>query len=254
MRYDMETTMFQKTGRRAAVRDQVAETSSRNPLTFTLIELLIVIAIISILAAMLLPALKNAKEQAKKSTCAGNLKQCYLTASMYSGDYNNYLPPVYFYIPGMLNKFSFTYTSAWGYMICEYADSAWRSFYCPNLIGHHPNKPTLSSSTDVFGYTPWQYIAHTEEGACDGTNGTPIATFEKGFSKRYPFMADNCFNWGVYDSGHAEVTSYLLTNGHKPGGYKDGANAIYYDGHAVWFKWNALKPYYSAWWMRPPND
>ncbi len=55
---------------------------------FTLIELLVVIAIISILAAVLFPVFATAREKARQTACASNLKQIGLAAVQYAQDYD----------------------------------------------------------------------------------------------------------------------------------------------------------------------
>src|SRR5687767_15336393 len=59
---------------------------------FTLIELLVVIAIIAILAAILFPVFARARENARRTSCASNLKQISLGFLQYAQDYDERLP------------------------------------------------------------------------------------------------------------------------------------------------------------------
>jgi len=58
---------------------------------FTLVEMLVVVSIIGVLAALLLPALSNAKRSASRAGCLSNLRQLSLASKLYTGDNNGRL-------------------------------------------------------------------------------------------------------------------------------------------------------------------
>lgn len=62
---------------------------------FTLVELLIVIAIIAILAGLLLPALNRAREKARETNCVNNLRQTGFAFSLYADAFGGMLPVVH---------------------------------------------------------------------------------------------------------------------------------------------------------------
>ncbi len=59
---------------------------------FSLVELLVVIAILSLLIAILLPALTQARHQARRTACAGNLRQIGVAIHVYAQDFGDTIP------------------------------------------------------------------------------------------------------------------------------------------------------------------
>jgi prepilin-type N-terminal cleavage/methylation domain-containing protein len=64
----------------------------RRPEAFTLLEVLVVVAIIGVLAALLLPALNASKEKARKVNCLSNMKQIGLATVLYASSYQGRCP------------------------------------------------------------------------------------------------------------------------------------------------------------------
>src|SRR5579859_3742713 len=76
---------------------------------FTLIELLIVIAIIAILAAILLPVLSQAQERSSRVACSNNLRQIVVGMIIYAGDNKDLLVsarPVSGQLPNVMGKYN----------------------------------------------------------------------------------------------------------------------------------------------------
>ena len=105
-----------------------------------MIELLVVIAIIAILAALLLPALKNARESAKSITCVNNLRQINLAFQQYTSDYDGYIIPSHTPSPAMTWPQLLCEPSVMGYFKIGYWEWWYNQngrggpFWCPNDI------------------------------------------------------------------------------------------------------------------------
>jgi prepilin-type N-terminal cleavage/methylation domain-containing protein len=81
-------------------------------LAFTLIEMLVVIAVIAILAALLLPALRAGKTKAQGIQCLGQLKQFSYAWNMYADDHDERIPPNH-YRGGPMEAHSNMWVQGW---------------------------------------------------------------------------------------------------------------------------------------------
>jgi prepilin-type N-terminal cleavage/methylation domain-containing protein len=157
---------------------------------FTLVELLVIIAIIAVLIGLLVPAVQKVREAANRSRCKNNLRQIGLALPMYHQD-NNHLPP---------SRLSDVHAT-WAILILPYieqqtlydqwslpktyydqTDTARRTpvpiYYCPSRRSPQTG-PQVSVSGDVFDdpgpgpHTPGalgDYAGSTGTNNCDGAD------------------------------------------------------------------------------------
>ena len=114
---------------------------------FTLIELLVVISIIALLIALLLPAVKRAREQARLIACASNLRQIGIAGRSYVEDFGGWLPPRH-QSPG------YYLAHLWDYNLNFLSPPRWTS---AGLLydGGHLREPSVSFCPSMPGQMTW---------------------------------------------------------------------------------------------------
>ena len=211
---------------------------------FTLIELLIVVAIIAILAGMLLPALKAALEKGRSISCMSNLKQFGTAEAMYQGTFSDYIVPPFdnnrVYAPHR-------YTTLYHWDYCFGKDflgykvdqsgwpitSSWKPFQCPTDTRKINARRTLSY------VSPSMYAEITETHVAIRSNRIKVP------SKCIFIAESNAMQFRPTTSYNTkEINSAVGVNGSTGNVYADNAgeygwnhgmktNMLMFDGHGA---------------------
>ncbi len=243
-----------------------AHGTQRKHSAFTLIELLVVIAIIAILAAILFPVFAQAREKARQTTCASNMKQISTATLTYIQDYDETYPLAMGWSATAGNAGAGTYyyskptaaaqgltlgptsSSIWANALDSYIKN-WQVWACPstarelNVFNETDDKlagikfsylynPFLNAWPAAFIKQPAETVTYTE-----------LANMSiRGYLRPYPLMTDNGCSITTMDVYQFDRTK---SNGRCDFGYVyepswwthgQGTNMPYADGHVKWVR------------------
>jgi len=214
---------------------------------------LVVIAIISILAAILFPVFARARENARRTSCLSNVKQLGLALMQYAQDYDERLPNVQIEVPSSMPVSDYpggrwgNYYWYWPQILYPYHKSM-QVFRCPSGAEVSAEKPTSG------------HYGANEEVLPDRGNATlPLAAFAapattyvmmdsgtyriyvsdakdpRGYYSYTPGIG-NVMNKGCSDTRNGYAIPDVSCQDFLSGRHFGGVNVGFADGHAKWLK------------------
>jgi prepilin-type N-terminal cleavage/methylation domain-containing protein/prepilin-type processing-associated H-X9-DG protein len=198
---------------------------------FTLVELLVVIAIIAVLIGLLLPAVFSARESARRTQCANNMRQIGLAIHQFCGNHGGKFPLV---------AHDRTRDESWIYSLAPYLEQVDEIRLCPNDLRRIERQSQRITSYAMNGYLrePDQSPFGSEPGFISNFNALratsrTMMVFEAGFNVEANFDHVESPDWFssfnvkrnlVWSAVQADVAVERHTA---------GANYLFADGHVA---------------------
>lgn len=203
---------------------------------FTLIELLIVIAIIAVLAAILFPVFLSARKRAYRTACAANLKQIGLAVTLYAGDNDERLMPGHLLpVPDPVTGDD---SAGWAGAANGYARAP-RVFVCPT-------DGDAARTDGGVTFFPLTYFFNVNLSASRTPGGLPLSALPTpsatvlvtettgGFAAQPARLND------PDESESAMANQFLSVDGPAANRHDGGRNFLLADGHVRWLRPSAV--------------
>ncbi len=213
---------------------------------FTLVEILVVIAVMSVFAAALFAVFARVREAGRRTVCASNLKQLALGMQQYIGDNSGTYPVMRGpsgATPSEANRiYAMTGPLGWSYSIAPYIGSD-QNFHCPSQPRRSP-EIHLSSQVDyTFNFSALNQLVPSIDGSFHYIVRQPDGRYGR-FSMRGRGEADLAApakTWMNADTTDINAGGSPLQGAAGATAHSGSANHSFADGHTKWLTPQGIK-------------
>ena len=217
--------------------------------SFTLTEVLVLTGALSVLTAVLLPALGGARETVNRAACASNLRQIGMAMLAYSEDYRGLFPTCY------SASADFSRRNCDANCAGPFGNGGATQFFQLLLKRKYIESPKVfvcpsdrfwgANDAKVFPADSWDHSK-------DASDVNPMRGYNKSYfyvsrlssrkgSKPYLLMADDTWGMPQHCGNSAPPTGEVMPPvGPRDNHGADGRNALFSDGHVAWINSNRV--------------